>query len=216
MALSTAAYISPVSDDPRGSGLRCPDSSAHRRPRYKREVNPWQHRLWCILPEHNAEFVCRMEALLERYSDLEDPRRLTVWLDEPPYQSVAETRETCPPRPGQPARVDHECRRGGTGNVFLCCQPQASWRHATVTERRTKQNFAEKMRERVDVHYPAATVIRVVLDNLNTQTGGAPYEAFAPAEARRLLRELEFHYTPKHGGWLRAPFNTSRRGSADR
>jgi len=86
--------------------------------------------------------------------------------------------------------------------VFVCCQPQAGWRHVTVTERRPKRDFAQQMRALVDVHYPAATVIRVVLDNLNTPTGGALYEACPPAAARRWLRKLEFHYTPKHGSWL--------------
>jgi hypothetical protein len=165
-------------------------------------VKPWQHRQWCIPPQQNAEFVYRMEALLDLYSEPYDPRRPTVCFDELPYQLVAETRRPRPPRPGQPARSDYEYRRGGTANVFLCCQPQAGWRHVTVTERRTKQDFAQQMRELVDVHYPAATVIRVVLDNLNTHTGGALYEAFPPAEAWRLLRKLEFHYTPKHGSWL--------------
>jgi hypothetical protein len=165
-------------------------------------VKPWQHRQWCIPPEQNAEFVYRMEALLDLYTEPYDPRRPTVCFDELPYQLVAETRRPRPARPGQPARSDYEYRRGGTANVFLCCQPQAGWRHVTVTERRTKQDFAQQMRELVDVYYPTATVIRVVLDNLNTHTGGALYEAFAPAEARRLLRKLEFHYTPKHGSWL--------------
>jgi DDE superfamily endonuclease len=165
-------------------------------------VKPWQHRQWCIPPEQNAEFVYRMEALLDLYSEPYDPRRPTVCFDELPYQLVAETRRPQPPRPGQPERHDYEYRRGGTANVFVCCQPQAGWRHVTVTERRTKQDFAQQMRELVDVHYPTATIVRVVLDNLNTHTGGALYEAFAPAEARRLLRKLEFHYTPKHGSWL--------------
>lgn len=165
-------------------------------------MKPWQHRQWCIPPKQNAEFVYRMEALLDLYSEPYDPRRPAVCFDELPYQLVAETRRPRLPRPGQPARVDYEYRRGGTANVFVCCQPQAGWRHVTVTERRTKQDFAQQMRELVDVHYPTATVIRVVLDNLNTHTGGALYEAFAPAEARRLLRKLEFHYTPKHGSWL--------------
>jgi hypothetical protein len=165
-------------------------------------VKPWQHQQWCIPPEQNAEFVWRMEALLDLYAEPYDPQRPTVCFDELPYQLVAETRRPRPTGPGQPARYDYEYRRGGTANVFLCCQPQAGWRHVTVTERRTKQDFAQQMRELVDVHYPAATVIRVVLDNLNTHTGGALYEAFPPVEARRLLRKLEFHYTPKHGSWL--------------
>ncbi len=143
-----------------------------------------------------------MEALLDLYAAPYDPRRPTVCFDELPYQLVAETRVPHPMRAGHSAQQDYEYRRAGTANVFMCCQPQAGWRHVSVTERRTKQDFAEQMRDLVDVHYPAATVIRVVLDNLNPHTGGALYEAFAPAEARRLLRKLEFQYTPKHGSWL--------------
>lgn len=165
-------------------------------------MKPWQHQQWCIPPEQNAEFVCRMEALLDLYAEPYDPRRPTVCFDEMPYQFVAEMRLPRPTRPGQPAQADYEYHRAGTANVFVCCQPQAGWRHVSVTERRTKQDFAQQMRELVDVHYPAATVIRVVLDNLNTHTGGALYETFTPTEARRLLRKLQFHYTPKHGSWL--------------
>jgi hypothetical protein len=119
-----------------------------------------------------------------------------------PYQVVAETRLPLALQVGQPQRYDYEYRRMGTCNLFLFFNPFAGWRHAKVTEQRTKQDFAHCMQELVDVHFPDAEVIRVILDQLNTHTYAALYETFEPAEARRLARKLEFHYTPKHGSWL--------------
>jgi transposase len=105
-------------------------------------------------------------------------------------------------RPGQPQRYDYEYERRGHCNLFIFCQPLAGWRHVKATQQRCKVDFAECMRELVDVHFPHAEVIRVVLDNLNTHTPAALYDAFSPAEARRILRKLHFHFTPKHGSWL--------------
>jgi transposase len=105
-------------------------------------------------------------------------------------------------KPGKVARQDYEYQRNGTCNLFMFFQPLAGWRHTKVTSRRTKEDFAECMRELVDMHFPYAEKIRVVLDNLNTHSPSALYEAFEPAEARRILNKLEFHYTPKHGSWL--------------
>ena len=143
-----------------------------------------------------------MEDVLDLYEEPHDPRRPTVCFDELPYQLLDEAHAPLPVGPGQPERYDYEYRRQGTANVFLCFEPKAGWRHVEVTERRTKDDFAHQMRALVDRHYPEAAVIRVVLDNLNTHTGGALYEAFEPAQARRILRKLEFRYTPKHGSWL--------------
>ena len=105
-------------------------------------------------------------------------------------------------QPGQPLRYDTEYERRGSCNLFMFCQSQAGWRHTKVTAHRKQEDFAECMRELVDVHFPQAEVIRVVLDNLSTHSPAALYEAFAPAEALRILKKLEFHYTPKHGSWL--------------
>ena len=143
-----------------------------------------------------------MEDVLDLYAEPFKPWQPVVCFDERPCQLLADTRETIPMEPGQPKRYDYEYERHGTCNLFMICQPLAGWRQVKVTARRTKVDFAECMRELVDVHFPHAEVIRVVLDNLNTHTPGALYEAFAPEEARRLLRKLEFHYTPKHGSWL--------------
>jgi hypothetical protein len=150
----------------------------------------------------SAEFVAAMEDVLDLYEEPYDPRRPKVNFDETSKQLIAEKREPVPTAPGQPARYDYEYQRNGTRNLFMLTEPQAGWRHIAVTAHRTMQDFAHQMHWLVDEAYPAATVIRVVLDNLNTHKPASLYETFAPAEARRLLKKLEFHYTPKHGSWL--------------
>jgi hypothetical protein len=143
-----------------------------------------------------------MEDVLDLYAEPPDPKRPTVCFDELPYQIVAETRTPVPARPGRPARVDYEYRRNGTANLFMRVDPERGWRRVSVTDRRTKRDFAREMQTLVDEDYPDADVIRLVSDNLNTHTPAALYEAFPPAEARRIARKLEFHHTPKHGSWL--------------
>lgn len=143
-----------------------------------------------------------MEDLLDLYAEDFDPLRPVVCFDELPYQLVAETCLPLPLQPGKPIRYDYEYRRNGTCNLFMFFQPLAGWRHVEVTEQRTQQDFAQQMKSLVDLHFPEAEVIRVVLDNLNTHSPAALYEAFEPQEARRIVRKLEFHYTPKHGSWL--------------
>jgi hypothetical protein len=143
-----------------------------------------------------------MEDVLDLYAEPDDPLRPRVCFDECPYQMVSETRVPLPARLGQIQRYDYEYKREGTCNLFMFVQPERGWRHVSVTERRTAQDFAQCMKDLVDVYYPDAHVIRVVLDNLNTHTPAALYEAYEPAEARRIARRLEFHYTPKHGSWL--------------
>jgi len=117
-------------------------------------------------------------------------------------QLIAEKRHPLPPKPGRPERFDYEYQRMGTRNLFLFFQPLAGWRHVRVTEQRTKIDFAHCMLYLVDELFPKVDCIVVVLDNLNTHTPAALYEAFEPAEAKRILDRLEFHYTPKHGSWL--------------
>lgn len=143
-----------------------------------------------------------MEDVLELYEEVYDAKRPVVCFDETPVQLVAETRQPQPVAPGRPRRYDYEYERRGTANIFLVMEPLAAWRHTDVTQRRTKLDFAQQMKELVEVHYPEADLIRVVLDNLNTHTRSSLYEAFPPAEARHLLRRLEFHHTPKHASWL--------------
>jgi hypothetical protein len=143
-----------------------------------------------------------MEDSLELYAEPYEPQYPVVCFDESPYQLVSEVHQPLPARPGQPARDDDEYRREGTCNLFMGFEPLRGWRHVKVTARRTTQDFAHCMRDLVDVHFPQATVISVVLDNLNTHTPAAVYATFPPAEACRILRKLDFHYTPKHGSWL--------------
>lgn len=143
-----------------------------------------------------------MEDVLHLYAAPHDPARPVVCFDELPYQLVDDSRPPLPRTPGMPVRDDFEYVRRGTCNLFGCFEPHAGRRQIVVTDRRTKQDFAAMMRTLVDEWYPEADVVRVVLDNLNTHTGASLYEAFAPAEARRILDRLEFHSTPKHGSWL--------------
>lgn len=143
-----------------------------------------------------------MEDVLDLYQQPFDPLEPMVCFDERPVQLIRETRQPLPAEPGRPERYDYEYRREGTANLFGFFQPLAGWRHLKVTQRRTKADFAQCLKELVDVHFPDAEVIRLVLDNLNTHDVSALYEVFEPAEARRLARKLEFHYTPKHASWL--------------
>jgi transposase len=143
-----------------------------------------------------------MEDILDVFERPYDPRFPQVCMDETSKQLVGETRTPLPAQPGRPARIDYEYERHGVRNLFLFVEPLRGWRHVRVTERRTKQDWAHAIQELVDVHYPEAERIVLVLDNLNTHVGSALYETFPPAEARRLLRRLELHYTPAHGSWL--------------
>jgi transposase len=165
------------------------------------EIKPWQEKMWCI-PKVDAEFVARMEDVLALYAEPPDERRPVVCFDETPRQLIGEERIPIPAEPGKRARYDYEYVRNGTANVFMFVDVNRPWRHAKVTGQRTGADFAECMRDLVDEHYPEADRIRVVLDNLSTHTPAALYERFEPAEARRILSRLEFHFTPKHASWL--------------
>ena len=143
-----------------------------------------------------------MEDVLELYGEPYNPLYPQVCVDERPCVLHADKLEPLAMKPGQVARYDYEYARKGSCNLFMIFQPLTGWRQATVTARRTSSDFADLLRELVDVHFPDALTIRVVLDNLNTHTFAALYQAFPPEEARRIARKLEFHYTPKHGSWL--------------
>jgi transposase len=172
-----------------------------RRRLAENKIKPWQHKMWCI-PCVDAEFVERMEDVLDLYAEDYDPRRPVVCFDEKPYQLVGETRVPVKAKPGQPRRIDYEYRRNGTANIFVFVGASHPWRHAKVTAHRTNIDFAECMRDLVDIHFPAAEKIRVVMDNLSTHRLKNLYEAFSPQEARRIIRKLEIHHTPKHASWL--------------
>ena len=143
-----------------------------------------------------------MEDILAVYAQPDDPRSPLVCMDEVSKQLLRDTRASLPPRAEQPERIDYEYERGGVMNLFLFCEPLRGQRWVDVTEQRTKADWAHQIKDLVDVRYPQAERIRLVLDNLNTHTPGALYEVFAPAEAKRLAAKLEIHYTPKHGSWL--------------
>ncbi len=157
---------------------------------------------WCIPPKANGAFVAQMEDVLDVYTRPLDPTHPQVCFDESSKQQVKEVRTPVAVAPGEPARYDTEYERNGVSNLFMFCCPLLNWRHVKVTDHRTALDWAACMRELVDVHFPEAERITVVLDNLNTHTPAALYAAFEPVEAKRIWDKLEFHYTPKHGSWL--------------
>jgi transposase len=167
----------------------------------EKEIKPWQKKMWCI-PQVDADFVAAMEDVLDLYAEPPDPMRPVVCIDETLKQLVGDVREPLPARVGSIEKFDYHYRRSGTANLFVFVDRHRAWRHVKVTERKTNTDFAECMRDLVDIHYPEAPRIRVVLDNLATHRAGALYKAFPPEEARRILRRIEFHHTPKHASWL--------------
>lgn len=157
---------------------------------------------WVIPPKQNAAFVAAMENVLDVYKRPHDPARPFVCLDETSKQLVEETRAPIPMQPGQPARYDYEYKRNGVANAFVLFAPLEGFRHVKITERRTAIDYAHVLKELSDTHFPIAEKIVLVQDNLNTHAKASLYEAFEPAEARRLVERFEWHYTPKHGSWL--------------
>ena len=143
-----------------------------------------------------------MEDVLDLYHEEYDRERPVVCFDETSKQLLGDVRPPVKAKPGRVERYDTEYQRNGTRNLFMFCEPKGGWRHVEVTGRRTAVDFAHRMKWLVDEAYPDATVIRLVLDNLNTHKPGSLYEAFAPSEARRIAKRLEFHHTPVHGSWL--------------
>jgi transposase len=172
-----------------------------RRRLAENHLKPWRKDMWCI-PKVDGEYVARMEDVLDLYAEAPDPNRPVVCFDESPTQLIGEVREPIPAKPGQLARYDCEYRRSGAVNLFVFLDAHRPWRKVKVTDRRTNRDFAHCMRDLVDVDYPDAPIVRVVMDNLSTHSAGSLYDAFPAPEAHRLLKRLEFHYTPKHASWL--------------
>jgi hypothetical protein len=168
----------------------------------RNELKPWLKQQWVIPPKADGSFVAAMEDVLEVYRRGYDPSRPVVCLDEGGKQLIGELRPALPVRPERPRREDYEYQRNGTANLFLLFEPLRGWRHVEVTERKTNGDFARMVQRLVDVHYPGAERLVLVMDNLNTHKPGSLYEVFEPVEARRLVARLEIHYTPKHGSWL--------------
>ena len=173
----------------------------------KNELKPWLVKMWCIPPKANAEFVWRMEDVLETYKLPYDPRFPQVCMDEASKQLVGEVRQPQGVQPGQVRRQDSEYERKGTCNLFMFFEPLRGWRHVWVTDQRRKIEWASCIKELLDIHYPEAVKIRLVCDNLNTHTGGALYAAFPAKEAKRLCtwRDLLSVETsaPKFRRWCR-------------
>jgi hypothetical protein len=143
-----------------------------------------------------------MEDVLDVYKRPLDPRRPLVCFDEGCKQLLEDSREPLPMQAGQSLREDYEYVRQGTASLFALFAPLLCWRHVAVRERRCAVDWAHVVKDLVDVHFPDAEKIVLVMDNLNTHTPASLYEAFAPAEAKRIADKLEIHYTPKHGSWL--------------
>jgi len=157
--------------------------------------------MWCV-PEASSEYVACMEDVLDQYEQPYDPKHPLVCFDEWLKQLIEETRIGKPAKPGQVERYDYEYKRNGVRNLNVAFEPLTGQRQVRITERHTMHDFAHCMKWLVDEVHPEVEVIRVILDNLNTHKPAALYETFAPAEALRILKKLEFHYTPKHGSWL--------------
>jgi len=157
---------------------------------------------WVIPPEADAEFVASMEEVLETYEKPYDPNCPLLGMDEQPVQLLKETRTPIAATAEHGKRVDYEYERAGTANIFLFTEPLAGWREVAVRETKTKIDWAVEMARLLEGRYAPCAKVILVCDNLNTHTKGAFYEAFEPERARRLVRRIEFRYTPKHGSWL--------------
>ena len=166
------------------------------------ELKPWIKKQWCIPTPADADLVYHMEDVLEVYTRPYDPTRPQLCMDEINTQLLADTREPLPMEPGKPKREDYEYEREGVCNVDLSCEPLAGKRYTMVAAQRTKQEWAHFIRSLSDEFYPQANKIVLVMDNLNTHTLASLYEVFPVAEARRICRRFEVHYTPKHASWL--------------
>jgi len=165
------------------------------------ELKPWQKKMWC-LSDMNAEYVAQMELVLDIYAEPANDKRPVVNFDEAMKQLVSEVKEAVSMKPDQPLKQDYEYKREGMANIFLFFDRHRGWRKAKVTVSKKAVDFAQCMKDLVDIHYPEANVIRVVMDNYNTHKAASFYKAFPAQEARRILKKMEFNYTPKHTSWL--------------
>ena len=172
-----------------------------RRRLAENALKPWRRDMWCV-PKVDAAYVAAMEDVLDLYGEPPDPTRPVICFDESPTQLIGEVRAPIPAEPGRLERFDFEYKRNGIVNLFIFLDVNRPWRKVKVTERRAAADFSQCMRELSDVHFPEAEKIRVVMDNLSTHSPASLYNALPAPEARRILRRLEFHFTPKHASWL--------------
>jgi transposase len=168
----------------------------------KNELKPWQKKQWCVGPTKDSEYVHHLEDILEVYIQAYNKKRPQVCLDEGSVQCLKDKIPALAMKPGQVKKEDYQYTHDGYCNIFMACEPLTGKRFTEVTKRRTKVDFAHFLRQLVDNEYPDAEKIVVVMDNLNTHRPASLYEAFSPAEAMRIWKKLEIHYTPKHGSWL--------------
>ncbi len=153
-------------------------------------------------PEHDGEYVAHMEDVLDLYQQPHDPLAPVLCMDEQPVQLLKEVRVPVAAAPGRPKRVDYEYERAGTASIFMFNEPKTGWRQVHAKEHRTRTDWALEIRDLLVGRYAGVPKVRLVMDNLNTHSIGSLYQAFPPAEARRLVERLDIHYTPKHGSWL--------------
>lgn len=172
-----------------------------RRQLKDNDLKPWQKKMWCI-GKMNADYIARMEHVLDVYARPENTAEPVVNFDEAMKQLVADITPQTESKPGQPGRMDYEYKRQSVANIFMFYDCHKGWRKAKATTHKKAEDFAHCMKDLVDIHYPEATKIHVVMDNFGTHTAGSLYKAFEPKEALRILNKLEFHYTPKHASWL--------------
>ena len=159
--------------------------------------------MWCIPPKQNAEFVARMEDVLEVYARPYDEEYPVVCMDEKPFQLLDERYEPIPMScKNHKEKYDCEYERKGSCSIFMFTEPLAGWRHAMALPQRTCADWAERVKWLLDEKYPNVKKIVLVMDNLNTHSISSLYKTFSPEEAFRLSQRLEIHYTPKHGSWL--------------
>lgn len=167
----------------------------------KNELKPWKNKEWCI-PEASADFVCNMEDVLNVYERPYDANYPVVCMDESSKQSIKETRMPIQASSGSVQKYDTEYERNGTNNIFIATEPLKGKVKIDITDSRTKVDWANFIKTLVDGAYKDAKKVILIMDNLNTHKAASLYEAFSPAEARRILDKIEIHYTPKHGSWL--------------
>jgi transposase len=164
-------------------------------------LKPWQKKMWC-LSDMNAEYIAQMEHILTLYKQPANPDKPVVNFDEAMKQLVSETKVPVAMKPGQVGKQDYEYKREGMANIYLFFDRHQGWRKAKVTTHKKAADFAQCMKDLVDIHYPNAEKIQLVMDNYNTHRAASLYKTFPAAEARRIMDKLEFHYTPKHASWL--------------
>ena len=165
-------------------------------------MKPWLKKQWCIAPPSQADFVCKMEDILEVYARALDPEVPLVCLDETTKQLVKETRLPLPCAPGRPQCIDYEYERAGVATLFMLCAPVLGRREVIVTDTKTRVDYAQVLRHLAEVVFPKARKIVLVQDNLSTHDPASLYCAFPPEKARELIKRFEFHFTPKHASWL--------------